>query len=136
MSDNTKYAIGSILSLLGVVLIIIPLIWGTCALYSQYQVWSQGKVDQAELAKADWNRQIAIKEAKAKEESAKLLAQAEIIRAQGIAKANKIIRQSLNKNKSYLKYLWIENLKEKGNQVIYVPTEANSPILEATRNRH
>lgn len=29
--------------------------------------------------------------------------------------------------------LWIESLEKNGNQVIYVPTEANLPVLEAGR---
>lgn len=53
-----------------------------------YRVWQQNKEGEAELARAEQNRQIAIQEAKAKEESAKSLANAEIIRAEGIAKAN------------------------------------------------
>jgi len=49
-----------------------------------------------------------------------------------VAKANKIIGDSLKDNESYLRYLWINGLSEKDNNtVIYVPTEANLPILEA-----
>lgn len=33
-------------------------------------------------------------------------------------------------NEGYLRYLWIDKLGA-GNQVIYVPTEAGLPILEA-----
>jgi len=32
-----------------------------------------------------------------------------------------------------LTYLWIQALYDESNSVIYVPTEANMPILEATR---
>ena len=68
----------------------------------------------------------------AKKESAQLLADAEVTRAEGVAKANKIIGDSLKGNESYLRYLWINGLSEKDNNtVIYVPTEANLPILEA-----
>lgn len=118
------------------ILIIIALIWGICALYADYSVWSQGKSGQAELQRADWNRQIAVREAKAKEQSAILLAQAEVERAKGVAKANKIIGESLKDNEAYLRYLWINNLETSKNQVIYVPTEANLPILEASRFNH
>ncbi|MDX1371785.1 MAG: hypothetical protein R3321_04910 [Nitrososphaeraceae archaeon] len=122
------------LFLLGVIIACLAAgMWGFAAGYAKYNVWSQGKARQAELAKADWNRQIAIREAKAKEESATLLAKAEVIRAKGVAKANQIIGQSLNKNEAYLRYLWIENLQNEKNQVIYVPTEGNIPILEANR---
>lgn len=110
--------------------------FGINACYTQYNVWKQGKEGQAELMKADWNRQILVREAKAKEQSAVLLAHAEVERAVGVAKANKIIGQSLEKNEAYLRYLWINNLANEHNQVIYVPTEANLPILEATRFNH
>ena len=101
--------------------------------YTQYRVWQQAKEGEAALAKAEQDRQIAIQEAKAKEESAKSLANAEIIRAEGIAKANAIISDSLNNNEAYIHYLWIEALKESKDQVIYVPTEAGIPITESKR---
>lgn len=121
--------------LLGSVAIIGGGLFGIGALRAKYSVWSQGKVGQAELKRADWNRQIMVREAKAKEESAVLLAQAEVERAKGVAKANQIIGKSLQGNEAYLRYLWINNLHEGKNQVIYVPTEANLPILEATRGK-
>lgn len=102
----------------------------------QYKVWQQYKEGEAELAKAEQNRQIAIQEAKAKEESAKSLANAEIIRARGVAEANKIIGDSLQNNDAYIHYLWIEALKESQNEVIYIPTEAGIPITEAKRFKH
>lgn len=98
-----------------------------------YSVWEQRKHGEAELARAESNRQIAILEAKAKEESSKSLAQAEIIRARGVAEANKIIGDSLKENEGYLRYLWIQGLQTNNMQVVYVPTEANLPILESKR---
>ena len=98
-----------------------------------YKVWQQNKEGEAELARAEQNRQIAIQEAKAKEESAKSLASAEIIRAKGVAEANRIIGNSLQNNDAYIHYLWIEALKESKDQVIYVPTEAGIPITESAR---
>lgn len=98
-----------------------------------YLVWQQQKAGEAELAKAEQNRQIAIQEAKAKEESAKYLANTDIVRAEGISKANKIIGDSLKNNDAYIHYLWIEALKESKNEVIYIPTEAGIPITESMR---
>lgn len=110
-------------------ILILGLMFG----YPQYSVWQQNKAGEAELARAEQNRQIAIQEAKAKEESAKSLANAEVIRAEGVAKANKIIGDSLKENDAYIHYLWIETLKESKDQVIYIPTEAGIPITESTR---
>jgi regulator of protease activity HflC (stomatin/prohibitin superfamily) len=108
--------------------------WGTFVpLKRVYNVWAQGKEGQAELARAESNRQIKTLEAKAMEESAKHLAQAEIIRARGVAEANRIIGDSLKGNEAYLRYLWMSNLECKNKEIIYIPTEANMPILEAGR---
>lgn len=99
-----------------------------------YQVWRNGKHGEAELKRATYNRRIAIQEALAKKESAEYLAQADTIRAHGIASSNSIIGQSLNNNESYLKWLWIDELSKQQN-VIYVATENNLPIMEAGRLR-
>ncbi len=96
-------------------------------------VWQQGMKGQAELARAESNRQIATLEAVAKKESSKALADAEVIRAEGVAKANKIIGDSLTGNEGYLRYLWIQGLQTSEMQVVYVPTEANLPIMESRR---
>lgn len=90
---------------------------------------------EAELAQATQNRQIKIQEAQAEMEAAKLKAQAEIERAKGVAEANKIIGNSLKGNEDYLRYLWIHSLGEKNDNVIYVPTEAGLPILEAGKRK-
>ena len=98
-----------------------------------YEVWRAEKAGQAELAQADQNRQIAVAQARAKAESAHFEADAEITRATGVARANEIIGQSLKGNEAYLRYLWINGLEQNRNAVIYVPTEGNLPILEASR---
>ena len=41
--------------------------------------------------------------------------------------------ESLKNNESYLRYLWIQGLQDGTSEVIYIPTEANLPILEAAR---
>lgn len=115
-------------------IMIFVLGWGIAALNKFYNLWSSGMSGQAELNQATYNRQIKIKEAEAQLESAKFLAQAEIEHAKGVAEANKIIGNSLKDNENYLKYLWIHNIEESNGQIIYVPTEANLPILESTRH--
>ncbi len=112
--------------------------WGGCALFGpQYRVWQQGLEGQAELAKADYSKKVAVQEAQAKLDSSTLLASAEVERAKGVAKANEIIGESLKQNESYLRYLWITEVAghDTNKTVVYVPTEANVPILEATRHQ-
>jgi len=99
----------------------------------RYNVWQQHMEGKAELSKAEYSRQVAVVEAQAKQEAAKALAQAEIERAKGVAQANQIIGDSLKGNEDYLRYLWIAGIEKTTGQIIYVPTEANLPILEATR---
>lgn len=96
-------------------------------------VWQQSMRGKAELARAEYSRQIATCEANAKKESSKALAEAEVIRAHGVAEANRIIGDSLEGNEGYLRYLWIQGLQTNEMQVVYVPTEANLPIMESQR---
>jgi predicted aminopeptidase len=113
-----------ILATVGTVVLMILIAVG---LYGcpQYNVYSQRLSGEAELAKAEYSRQIAVREAQAKLDSASRLADAEI--------ANKIIGDSLKGNDAYLRYLWINELGVTHNSVIYVPTEGNLPLLEAGR---
>lgn len=64
--------------------------------------------------------------------SAKKDAEIEVARAKGIAEANEIIAESITDG--YLHYRFIEGLNDGNTEVIYVPTEANLPILEARDN--
>ena len=92
---------------------------------------AQSLAGKAELQKAEYTRQVAVLEAQAKKDSAQQLADAEIIRATGVAKANQIIGDSLKDNREYLQYLYITGLEEgsnKGNVTIYVPTEGGMPV--------
>ncbi len=101
----------------------------------QYDVYKQSLGGEASLARAEQDRQITIAEAKAKKESAFLLAEAEVLRARGVAEANKIIAEGLGGPEGYLRYIWIQALAENDSDVIYIPTEAGMPILEAGRFR-
>lgn len=96
-----------------------------------YNVYTNKLGGEAELKRAESNRKIAVESAKAQLEAAKSLAAAEVERAKGVAEANKIIGDSLKNNEGYLRYLYIQNLESGNNSVIYIPTEAGLPILEA-----
>ena len=116
-----------------IVIVSIVVILGLMFGVPLYNVWQQEMTGKAEFSRAEQNRKIKVEEARAEKESATFRAEAEIIRAEGVAKANEIIGGSLKDNKDYLTYLWIQALYDESNSVIYVPTEANLPILEATR---
>jgi len=117
--------------ILFIIILGIALAWAL----PQYGVWEKELSGKAQLKEAEWSRQIVIEEANAKMESAKLLAQAEVERAKGVAEANEIIGESLKGNEAYLRYLWIMGLQDGSSEVVYIPTEANLPILEARDER-
>lgn len=104
-------------------------LWGC----PHYNVYTQRKEGEAQLAKAQANRQVQVAEGLAKKEASVYLAEAEVIRARGVDSAIRIIGKGLQQNEAYLRYLYIQELKETQNQVIYLPTEAGLPILEANR---
>lgn len=128
---------GNILKVAGAILILLIVVvgggLGSCAAYNSVRVWNAETKGEAQLAEATQNRRIAVLEAQAQMDSAKLKAQAEVERAKGVAKANQIVAQGLGGPEGYLRYLYINNLENSKGQIIYVPTEAGLPILEAGR---
>ena len=94
-----------------------------------YGVWQKGLSGKAQLQEAEYTRQVAVLEAQAKKDSAQQLADAEVIRAQGVAKANSIIGESLKDNPAYLQYLWITEGEKDSNRTVYmVPSNGGAPV--------
>lgn len=123
MCREVKAAI--IASILGIV-VIISLMIGL----PLYNVWRSNKMGVAEYVRAEQNRKIKIEEAKANLEAEKLNAQAEIERAKGAAEAIRIENGSITP--TYIQYLWVRQQNaNSNNKIIYIPTEAGLPILEA-----
>ena len=102
-------------------------------IFPQWNVWRAEMQGKAALAQAENERKVLIEEAKARLESAKFYAEAEVERAKGVAEANSIIAGGLGGPEGYLRYLWIQQLGENDQDVIYIPTEAGIPILAAGR---
>jgi len=120
-------AIGVVVLLLFICL----LMWGM----PTYNVWQQEQAGKAEYAKAEQNRRIKIEEAKANLEAEKLNAQAEVERAKGAAEAIKIENGSITP--AYIQYLWVRQQNANtNNKIIYIPTEAGLPVLEAGRSNN
>lgn len=98
----------------------------------RYNVWKQEMNGRAEFARAEQNRQILIETAKAKKEAAIYEAEAEHERAKGMKKA--IEEEAGALTPEYIQYLWVRQQGELNNKtVVYIPTEANLPILENIR---
>ena len=97
--------------------------------YPYYKVWNASMTGKAALMRAEQEKQIAIEQAKAELESAKLRSE-----------AIKIVGQA---SKEFPEYRTQEFIGAFGDaiksgqveQIIYVPTEANIPIVEANRHR-
>lgn len=119
--------------IVGAIILILVIIGLSMAFMPKYRLYKQDLQGQANLRQQEWEKKIAVEEARAILESSSLKAEAEVERAKGVAQANAIIADSLKGNESYLRYLWIDKLSDNPN-VIYVPTEAGLPILEA-RNK-
>ncbi|MGH7018547.1 MAG: hypothetical protein ACREEY_01620 [Brevundimonas sp.] len=126
------FTIGSVVAI-GVLIAVVLVGFPT------YNVYSKQMAGKAAFEEAVQNRRIRVLEAQAALDSAKLTAQAEIERAKGTNEANRIMAQSLGGPENYLRWSYINMLQEtagKGDrQVIYLPTEAGMPILEAGRGQ-
>jgi hypothetical protein len=115
-------------TIVGLVIVFALLFAGSfgCKAYERYQKRADSKNN---LWKAQYDKKIQVEDATGKELAAKHLAEVEIARARGVAEANRIIAKSITPE--YLRYFYINTLGHHKNQIIYVPTEAGLPILEA-----
>lgn len=114
-----------------VLLLIVAWAWGG----PKYNVWRQEMRGKAEFAQAEQNRRIRVEEAKANLEAEKLNAEAEVARAKGAAEAIAIENGALTP--TYIQYLWVRQQNaNSNNKIIYIPTEAGLPVLEAGRMRN
>lgn len=108
------------LAITAIVTLIASCITGWLAIAPEYR-----------LHKATIEKRILVEQAKAEADAAVEEARAEVERAKGTAEANVIVADSITE--PYLRYLYINSLRNTKNQVIYLPTEAGLPILEAQR---
>ena len=124
---------GVLILVLGVIGVLALVLLG----WPQYNVYQRQMAGRAAYEQAVSDRRIRVLEAQAALDSAELTAQAEIARARGTNEANRIMAQSLGGPENYLRWSYINMLQETAGsgerQVIYIPTEAGMPILEAGR---
>lgn len=115
-------------------LIVIAVTIACMIVIPNYRVWAEGKKGEAEYMRAEQNRKIKVEEAKANLEAEKLNAQAEVERAKGAAEAIRIENGSITP--TYIQYLWVRQQNaNSNNRIIYIPTEAGLPILEAGKSQ-
>ena len=112
-----------------VVAVILGLIILVFLVWPQYNVYSQRLSGEAALAHAHAARQVLVQQAQAEKDSAQLRAD-----------AIKIIGQAAKDYPEYRQQEFIGAFAEamhsgKIAQIIYVPTEANIPVLEAGKRK-
>lgn len=116
----------------GAALILFWVLFG----YPHWRVWASHQSGLADLQKAKNEQQIQIAQAQSRLDAAELNKKAAIIEAQAVAAQITEIGQQLTEHGLYLRWQWIKMMEERPDaSVIYVPTEANLPILEASRLR-
>jgi regulator of protease activity HflC (stomatin/prohibitin superfamily) len=116
--DNTGKMVGMIVGgsviLLAIIFAIMPL----------YKVWTAGLAGEAELRRAEQTRQILVTQAQAELDASKL-------RAQAIETIGAVAQKYPEYRQQEFIGAFADAVKDgKINQIIYVPTEANIPIIE------
>ena len=126
MNEDLSFKKVVTIILVGLIVLVI-LGFGLAAVSRWYGVWSMEMQGKAKLAEASQSRQIQIEQAKAEKESA-------VLRAEAIAIVGKATKEFPEYRQQEYIGAFAEALKEgKMNQIIYIPTEAGMPILEANR---
>ncbi len=115
------------------IIIFAVVIIGFCLwFFPVYGVWSSQKSGEADLAQAHKEQQVQVAKAQGRVDAAKLNKEAAIIEAEAVSAQIEKIGKQLTEHDLYLKWQWIKMMEERpDSSVIYVPTEANLPILEA-----
>lgn len=103
------------------------------AILPRYSVWAAHKSGESELAKANNEQKIQISKAQSRLDAAQLNKKAAIVEAEAVAAQIKTIGENLQQHDLYLKWQWIKMMEDRKGSTIYVPTECNLPILEASR---
>ncbi len=112
-------------TLVATVLTFLLLVGGGMFVFPQYGVWQQGLAGEASLAKATQERKILVQQAQAEVDAAGLRAE-----------AIQIVGQAAKDFPEYRLQEFMGAFAEALNsdsiqKIIYVPTEANIPILDA-----
>ncbi|HVT75079.1 MAG TPA: membrane protease subunit [Candidatus Paceibacterota bacterium] len=117
-----------IIPIIAVAALILWSLWG----YPVWKVWASGKSGEADLQQAHREQQVQVAKAQGRLDAAKLNKEAAIVEAEAVSAQIEKIGEKLTQHDLYLKWQWIKMMEERpDSSVIYVPTEANMPILEA-----
>ena len=98
-----------------------------------YSVWASRKAGEADYARAINEQNIQIAQAESRLKAAEKNKDASIIEAEAVSESIRIIGDTVSSNELYLRWQWLEALRHRHGDTIYVATEANMPIMEAGR---
>lgn len=116
---------------IGLALFIIIILWSLIG-YPRWKIWASRLSGEADLQQAHREQQIQSAKAQGRLDAAELNKKAAIIEASAVSEQIKAIGDELKDHDLFLKWQWIKMMEEKpDSSVIYVPTEAGLPILEA-----
>jgi regulator of protease activity HflC (stomatin/prohibitin superfamily) len=119
-----QYVSWSLLGTLLLAALVTGGMWGC----PQYKVYEQRLHGEAELARATQNRQILVQQAEAEKEAA-------VLRAEAIGIVGKAAKDFPEYRQQEFIGAFADALRHGSiGQIIYVPTEANVPIMEAGRH--
>lgn len=114
-----------------ILLVVVIISWFLFG-YPIWKVWASEKSGEADLQQAHKEQQIQVSKAQGRLDAAKLNKEAAIIEAEAVSEQITKIGAQLTEHDLYLKWQWIKMMEERpDSSVIYVPTEAGMPILEA-----
>lgn len=117
-------------------LVVIITLWMLVG-YPRWNVWASHQSGLADLMQAKNEQQVQVSEAQGRLDAASINKKAAIIEAEAVACQIEAIGKKLIKHDLYLKWQWIKMMEDRSNRedgdasVIYIPTEAGMPILEA-----
>lgn len=103
----------------------------------RWTVWAAHQAGLADLAQARNEQQVQVSQAQGRLDAAHLNKQAAIIEAEAVSAQITEIGTQLTAHDLYLRWQWIKMMDDSDcdREIIYVPTEANLPILEASRTK-
>lgn len=107
--------------------------------YPKWRVWAAHQAGLADLQRARNEQQIQTARAQGRLDASGLNKKAAIVEAEAVAAQIDAIGSQLTRHDLYLRWQWIKMMEDTHSDsetsIIYVPTEANIPILEAMRLR-
>lgn len=130
--DTSKFVKWGAIGTVGVLVLVLGIVFLFRAAGPQLNLYKANTEKKAVIAEQRAKSEAAEFAARSAVTQAKAKAEAMVIEATALAESQRIIAATLTDE--FVRYLYIKAIEGNPNQVIYVPTEAGLPILEAGRS--